>query len=57
MDGCGEYDAIQPNGEHLRFEAWTVKAWAEGRMTDPMLKLPLDAAVEIRPAGWPRVTP
>jgi len=37
--------AVQPNGEHLRYEAWVYAAWIHGQLTDPFLSRGLFNAV------------
>ncbi len=48
-----EIVGVCANGERLRFERWTYDAWAQGRMTDPLLLACFARVVRWLPVwGW-----
>lgn len=39
--------AVQPNGEHLRYERWVYDCWLEGNLNDTLLTRGLRNAIGI----------
>jgi hypothetical protein len=51
----GVWICEQSNGERLRVEDWVYRAWAQGRLNDPMLLRVLNGAVAIYEDGAGRL--